>query len=478
MGFQISLLSSNEVDVVFDKVLKFLSERGVKIQHKSLLKTLGQAGAWVDSEKETVRFPRNLVEDSLKKVPHRFTLAGVDPRFDIPLPSTDGNFYTCTNTGARGMIDPETGIYRELRISDVENWARLVDLLDHIDMCAFPTPTDAPPQTADLHSLKALLENTSKHIWIQPHGEASLGFLIDLVIAKAGGEENLKKRPIASIISDAMTPFGLKSLDGEIILQSCRYGIPIHASTLPVAGATSPITLMGSVIVAGIEVLMQLVIAQIVKPGIPVIGLSGLLNMDMLTGKTLKASVQAIQGNAVFVQFMREAYHIPTHCAGFTTDSPIPDGQSMIERNLRALMISAAGSDIMGRAGELAAAKTISPIQLIIDNEVTGMLRHLKSGVEFSEETMAWDVILAVPPGGHFLDQKHTLDHCREGFRPQLFVRNPAEWSEMQGGKDLLLTAQEKYKELAGKERTLTISGQTLSEMNRIVQEADRALVR
>ena len=132
----------------------------------------------------------------------------------------------------------------------------------------------------------------------------------------------------------------------------------------------------------------------------------------------------------------------------------------------------------MGRAGELAAAKTISPIQLIIDNEVTGMLRHLKSGVEFSEETMAWDVILAVPPGGHFLDQKHTLDHCRDGFRPQLFVRNPAELSEMQGGKDLLLTAQEKYKEFAGKERTLTISDQTLSEMDRIVQEADRALVR
>ena len=240
------------------------------------------------------------------------------------------------------MIDPETGIYRELRISDVENWARLVDLLDHIDMCAFPTPTDTPPRTADVYSLRALLENTSKHIWIQPHSEASLGFLIDLVIAKAGGEENLKERPIASIISDAMTPFGLKSLDGEVILQSCRYGIPIHASTLPVAGATSPITLMGSVIVAGIEVLMQLVIAQIVKPGIPVIGLSGLFNMDMLTGRTLKASGWAIQGNAVFVQFMREAYHIPTHCAGFTTDSPIPDGQSMIERSLRALMISAA----------------------------------------------------------------------------------------------------------------------------------------
>jgi trimethylamine:corrinoid methyltransferase-like protein len=200
-------------------------------------------------------------------------------------------------------------------------------------MCAFPTPTDTPPQTADVYSLRALLENTSKHIWIQPHGEASLGFLIDLVIAKAGGEENLKKRPIASIISDAMTPFGLKSLDGEIILQSCRYGIPIHASTLPVAGATSPITLMGSVIVAGIEVLMQLVIAQIVKPGIPVIGLSGLLNMDMLTGRTLKTSVQAIQGNAAFVQFMREAYHSNTLCQVYRLSHA--GGLSMIERNLR-----------------------------------------------------------------------------------------------------------------------------------------------
>jgi trimethylamine--corrinoid protein Co-methyltransferase len=478
MVLHINLLSNDEIDLILDKVFTFLSERGVKIQHKGLLKTLGQAGAWVDFEKEIVRFPRNLVEDTLKRAPHHFTLAGVDPKCDMSLPCPDGNFYMCTNTGARGMIDPETGVYREVAISDVEDWARLVDLLDHIDMCALPTPTDVPPQTADVYSLKALLENTSKHIWIQPHSEASLRFLIDMVIAKTGGENDLRERPIASIISDAMTPFGLKFLDGEVILQSCRYGIPIHASTLPMAGATSPITPMGSVIVAGIEVLMQVVIAQILKPGFPVIGLSGLLTMDMLTGKTLKANALTIQANAAFVQFVREAYHIPVHCAGFTTDSPIPDGQSMIERTLRALMISMAGPDIMGRAGELAAAKTISPLQLIIDNEVTGMLRRLKCGVEFSDETMAWDAILAVPPGGHFLEQRHTLDHCREGFRPQLFVRDPAESSEPQGGKDLLLKAREKYLELAGKERKLTISSHTLSEMNRIVQEADRALIK
>ena len=102
MVFQISLLSSNEVDVVFDRVLKFLSERGVKIQHKSLLKTLGQAGAWVDSEKETVRFPRNLIEDSLKKVPHSFTLAGVDPKSHLPFPLQMASFMCARTQGHVG----------------------------------------------------------------------------------------------------------------------------------------------------------------------------------------------------------------------------------------------------------------------------------------------------------------------------------------------------------------------------------------
>jgi trimethylamine:corrinoid methyltransferase-like protein len=469
---ELRVLSSGEIASIFDRVLEFLSKRGVKIKHKPILKLLDEAGAWVNSNDEMVRFPRGFVEDLLKKTPHHFSLAAVDEKCDMPCPPKSGSFYMFANSGASTIIDPDTGTCRDVCISDVRKWGQLVGTLTNIDSTGFQTPSDVPPESIDVHSLRALLENTSKHVWIQPHSEGSIRYLMDLVIARAGGEESLRERPIASVMSNSLTPFVFESMDIEVISQACRCGIPIHVSSLPVAGGTSPVTIAGSILVAGIEVLAQVVIAQLIKPGIPVIGLSASLAMDMFSGKALKASVEAIQSNAGFVQFMKEAFEIPTHSAGITSDSPILDGQSMIERSLRGLMISGVGADMIGRAGELEGAKIISPLQLIIDDEITAMLKRIMCGIEFNEETAGWDDILAISPGGHFLMEPHTLIHCRNLFRPHLFVHRSGEvW------KDLIVIAQETYRHLSARADTPTLSPHTCSQMDLIVREADRELI-
>jgi len=476
MSMQWTVLSESEVVELAEKVMQYLAEQGVKIQHPSVLKVLDQAGAQVDIEAEIVRFPRELVETALKKAPKSFTLAAAMSKSDLPLPHPTGNFYSCTGTGARGIVDPESGAYRRLTVSDVRRWGQLINVLDNVDLCAFPTPTDVPPETADVHSLRALLESSAKHIWVQPHTEETLPYLYELAAARAGSRESLAERPIVSIIADSLTPFRFKSMDIEVILQACRHGIPIHASSVPVIGGTSPITIAGTVLVAGIEVLAMVTIAQILRPGIPVIGLATALSMDMLSGQVVKASPEAMLANAACAQFIRRVFRIPTHTAGFTTDMFQPDGQAMTEHSLYALMVAAAGASILGRAGELEAAKTFSPIQLIVDNEIAGVLKRLHRGIELSEETLAWEDILAVAPGGHFLETAHTLRHCRDAFQPRLFLRQSRDGWESEGRPDLITRARERYREFIVEAKEPEIPDSIREEMDRIVQEADLAL--
>jgi trimethylamine---corrinoid protein Co-methyltransferase len=466
----LKLLSKDDIALILEKVLTFLSEKGVKIRHRGVLKTLDEGGAWVDFDSQLVRFPRGIIERCLEDVPKHCLLAAQDQAKDMSCPSHPGSFYMCGNTGASRMIDPETGALREVLLSDVVKWGHLLDSLNDIHSSGFQTPADVPPQTVDVHSLKALLENSSKHIWIQPHREGSIKYLIALAVEVTGGEEKLRKRPVVSIITDSLSPFEFKSMDMEAMVQACRYQIPIHISSLPVAGATAPVTIGGSLLVMGIEILAQLIIAQLIKPGTPTIGLSAALTMNMITGRASKASVEGIRANAAFIQFMKEVYHIPTHCAGLTTDSPLLDAQSMIERSVRGLMVAASGADILGRAGELEAAKIVSPLQLIIDDEITGMLKAMISRLGITEETLAWDDLMAIPPGGNFLMQPHTLAHCRDAFRPRLFMRR-------EGDADLFEQARERYSDLMKKEREPILSDHVRSQMDLIVQEADRELI-
>jgi trimethylamine--corrinoid protein Co-methyltransferase len=221
--------------------------------------------------------------------------------------------------------------------------------------------------------------------------------------------------------------------------------------------------------------------AQLHRPGTPVIALATALSMDMLSGRAVKASPEAMLTNAACAQFISRAYALPVHTAALTTDTFVPDGQAMVEHSVYALMVAAAGASILGRAGELEAAKTFSPIQLIVDDENAGLLRRLRSlqlGFALDGESLAWEDLLNTAPGGHFLENEHTLRHCREAFRPGLFLRESrGEW-EAGGRKVLMDRALERYMELIAASTIAPIPDSIAEELQRIVAEADRALIR
>ena len=481
MALDAKYLSDAKIEQLAEQVATYLAERGVEVRHRGMLKSLEAAGARIDKAGAVVRFPREVQERALQSAPRSFSMYAADREpgaaAGLPIPHPSGGFYTCTGTGARGYEDPESGEHRNLRIADVQLWGRLATALQNIDLCAFPTPTDVPPQTADVHSLCALLQSTGKHVWIQPHTEQTLPFLLELCSARAGGTARLKARPPAGIIACALTPFRFKAMDIEVLLQAGEYGLPVHASSLPVIGGTAPISTSGTVLIAAIEVLAMVIMTQIVHPGHPVFALATSLAMDMRSGRALKACPEAMQANAAAAAFIKRAYDLPVHTAGLSSDAGNAGGQAQVQHSLYAYMVAASGAAIIGRAGELEAAKTFSPLQLVIDEEIFAAVRRLRGlQIDFRSEQKcaAWEDILDLKAGGHFLETIHTLRHCGEAFQPRLFTDPSREAGTVRAANGLIDRARDRLHDVLAVSKAPDIAASRLEAMKQIVAEADR----
>jgi trimethylamine--corrinoid protein Co-methyltransferase len=149
----------------------------------------------------------------------------------------------------------------------------------------------------------------------------------------------------------------------------------------------------------------------------------------------------------------------------------------MIEDCLLAQFIALGRSnDILWEAGSLQSIAGFSPVQLIIDDTLTSMLKRIMSGVKVDDETLAWEDLLDIAPGASFMDRVHTLRHCREPLRPRLFEQTSLEAWKAAGSKTLYLRALERYHELKKDLKPLPLPESTKRELDRIVKKADQKL--
>ena len=456
-----------------ERAFELLSQRGVRVDHPLVLKCLADAGASVNLESRMVRFSAGFLEANIARAPRELTLYARGDREELALPTAPGNFITRTNTGATSWIEPGSRNYRHITIADVADWGRLVEALDNIDFCGFPGPSDVPAETIDLHSFKVLLEHTTKHIWVQPYVLESVEDLIALSVIAAGDEIALRTRPPVSFIVCAFSPLAFKELDMEILTKCGEAGIPLQLCSAPVAGATAPITSQGVALLAIVEVLAMVVIAQALQPGIPVIATPLIFTMDMRSGRSLHATPEALRGCMIASQFIKNEFGLPTHSYGAGTDAPVLGAQSRHESAVNCLAMALSGVDILGGAGQLETATTISPLQLIADDELFGQVRTLLSTMRLDDDILAWDDLMAMEPGGHFLRSKHTRSHARKIEKSTLFTRLGREGWEKEGSKDLYERAHRIWDDVIKIKSPPILSEQQLEGMEAILKRAD-----
>jgi trimethylamine--corrinoid protein Co-methyltransferase len=470
------LMSDSEMTKVHETSLAILEETGLQIDHARARSLLHDAGAKTNKNSQIVKFPAEMVEACLNKIPKTLCLAGRDPEYDLTLTSETPFVVRCS-TGLTAILDHQTGIYREALRKDQKELALLADALDNISMAGPLTVHDAPHKTADLHATKILLENQRKHFMNLTMGPKNMRYQIEMQLAVRGSREALNRRPLFHPIACLISPLYIPEDDIDIMIIAGEYGLPVKIPVLPMLGASAPVTLAGTLALGNAEVLGALSVLQTLCPGNPALYYLFPSLLDMHTGGSIHAAPENSLLYSAIIQMARSFYHIPSDTAPFIGDGVLLE-QMAFQKGTNLLAAGLSGANIVSGAGCIDGSMAVSFQEFVIDDEMVGLVRRLLSGFEINDETLALDCVHRVGPRGNFLGDIHTLENFRSQciYEPSLFSYDSySSWQNE--SKQLPQKATKRVNAILENHVVPPLENQVLKELNRIVKAADAEIV-
>jgi len=441
-------LTEDSIAKIDQTVMRVIEEVGFEVNSEAALHLFEQAGAWVDKKERRVRLPQAKARKLIGMAPPEVKLCGQEEKHDIFL---GGNrVYTGTGGTALYIYEPTTKQKRLATLQDLKRIARLVNRLDNIHLFMLPTyPNELPIEQVDVNRFFAGLDNTTKHIMGGVYTLDGIKQVLRMAEMVAGSAEKLDERPLISMIACSISPLKMDAQYGDLVIEIAQRGIPLVCPAEPLCGATSPITLAGNLVIQTADSLMGVMLTQIVKPGTPVIFGSVATNTNLSDFKYLAGSVEMGLLNAAGAQ-MAQFYHLPFYATGGMTDSKVLDAQSGYESAITSLLCALAGANfIHDAAGMMEFAMTACYEKFVIDNEILGMVMRAVAGIKVNDNTLAFDLIREVGPGGNFVAARHTRRFMRrEHYRPSLSDQNSREEWEAKGGEAIWQKAGKKARRL------------------------------
>ncbi len=410
-------LTRSERELIHSQSLRCLGELGVLIRSREVLRLLEGAGAIVDHDRQLARMPEGMVNEALRSAPKSLTLCARDPKHDMRLP-VDGVPYAANSGLATYMTDLDSGERRNASRADLAEFARLVDALDPVDFFwTAVVPLDVPDRSHATHQLWTSLQNVTKHVQqVEVMDAEDARTQIALASLVAGGEDELRERPLFSVISSPVSPLSFEKGAAESQAELSKAGIPIVAMTMPLSGLTSPVTVAGTINLVNAENLASLVISQAAAEGSPFIYSSAAVPGDMRLGDANFGAIELPFITAGLGQ-MGHRYGLPRMIGDWGLCNGLKPGidKSFSEVSSTALD-TFSGADLLCGMGSIDGAKGVSLEQLTIDAYTWKNWRPFLRSVLVDEQAVAFDVLKSVGHGGTFLSHPHTLRNFRSAL--------------------------------------------------------------
>jgi trimethylamine--corrinoid protein Co-methyltransferase len=468
----LNILSSGDIRKIHSATLEILETVGVKFPSTKALDIFEAKGAKVDRARSVVKIPGQLVEKSLESAPSAYTLSARNPSQDLPL---DGNHvYVGTDGCGVEIVDLESDEPRRSCLEDVQNIARVADYLDQVAFNWVPVSAqDCPPESRSLHELRAIWCNSSKHVQTESiYSEAEAKAAVEMAVALAGRKEALRERPLLSFMECTISPLSQDAGSIEASLVAAEAGLPVGFMTMASCASTAPATLAGNLAVGNAEVLSALTLIQMAYPGAPVFYAAAQTAMDLRTGAYTGGGPEDFLFGAA-TNILADFYDIPLSMGSFATGAKEPNWQAGCENSLSTLMASLTMSDMLLGIGLLNGSLIWSFAQMIMDCEIFDIVSKMMEGIRVDDRTLAVDVIREVGPGGHFLTQKHTLDHLKDLWNPTLMDRRPySEWKRKQD--DSRDWAREKARHILGTHHPDPLTPSLDKELGKIIESYEK----
>lgn len=415
-------LSPSDIQAIHDTSMKLLGEIGILFPEEDALEIFRNNGFKVDGKK--VFFSEEQVMGALKNVPRQFTIHARNPKWDVII--GDGNPVFAPGYGAPFLVDAQDG-KRDATIGDYHNLVKLAHVLPNQDISGhlMVEPQDILSETAHMQMLLTNMLHSDKVFIGSSEGARGSQHTMDMIDILFDGKPD---RPVTLGLINPLSPLGYGTEMLEAVLAYARAGQPLIFASLIMAGSTGPITLAGVFATQNAELLAGIVLAQLVNPGLPCLYGATSTNIDLRTGALAIGSPELSMCLSAHAQLAR-FYGLPSRGGGALTDASLNDAQAGYESMFSMLTTVNSGIDFVLHSGGIVSSYlAFSYEKFVMDDEICGMLRHYLCGIQVDSDTLAYEVIANVGPGGHFLGEDHTLERCRTEFwQPALFDRSGLE---------------------------------------------------
>ena len=469
---KLEVLTPEEARKIHDATLWIIEHVGVRFPSRRALEIWEANGATVDHDKKIVRAKPQLIEDALKKCPPKYILAARDPQQDCSL---DGNHvYLGTDGCGVEVIDIETGQKRTSCLSDVRDISRVADATEEVGFHWVPVSAqDTPVEARGLHEIKAVWENSTKHVQTESiYNVAEAKAAIEMAAAIVGGREKLRERPVLSLMQCTAPPLGHDGGSLDAALLAAEVGIPTGFMTMTACLTTGPATLAGTLAVGNAEVIAATALLQLAYPGAPVFYAAAQTASDPRSGAYTGGGPEDFLFGAA-TNILSDFYNIPLSMGAFATGAKEPNWQAGLEGMMSSFMASVVMSDMLLGCGFLHGSRIWSYAEMMMDCEIFSIVHKMMQGIVVNEETLALDAIANVGPGGHYLAQKHTRNHMRDLFLPQFLDRRPySEWEAK--GDDARDWALAKAKKILKEHQPDPLDEKISQEFGKIIKSVEK----
>lgn len=413
---RLQLFSDTEVHTIVQQAMAVLGHVGVLVEHAEGRELLLEHGAQLRAGR--VILPEALVRGALATAPATVTL--FDRAGAPAMVLGTGRTHFDPGSAALHLLDPATQRRREVTTADAVALARLVDGLPsyHAQSTAI-APGDVPREVCDRYRLYLALRYAVKPVVTGTFVKQGFAPMRAMLAAIRGGEQALRDKPLAIFDCCPSPPLSWSDLTCDALLGCARAGIPAQLISMPLAGATAPVTLRECVVQHCAECISGVTLHQLASPGAPIIYGGCPSSFDMRHGTT---TIGAMQTAMIDVGYAQVGKHLglPVQAYMALSDAKVPDYQAGMESGIGAVLATLAGIDLVSGPGILDFILTQSMEKLLLDHEACTQALRLQAGMA-THETDLLGLFGALVDKGSLLAHPHTRQH----WRSELGVASP-----------------------------------------------------
>ncbi len=466
---RLQLLDDALIARILDEAKRILAEVGMEVRGVELRRRLLEAGLPTSADGR-VLFPPDVVDRAIATTPKSFTLYDRDGQPCAEL-GGDNVHFVPASSGLK-VLDHRSGETRLATTADFVEYVRLGDGLPHIAYLAtaFSTNADIEPGVSDAWRLFLCLTNSRKPVVSGAFTEHGVGRMAEMMQLFRRDRADLIARPLSIFTITATGMFRYSEDSCQNLLDCIEWGIPVEIVPVTLMGLIAPVSVVGATVFHVVDVLAGLTMAQIVRPGAPVLFGGAPAEFHMRAATSPMLGIQALRLDMAYVA-VAKSLGLPTQGYLALSDSKFLDAQAGAETFGSALLAALAGINSVSGPGMLDFVLTFSLPKLVLDDDLCGQALHFVRDVAPADDLPTMALVREVMAEQHLITAAHTMAHWPdELYLPAAVTdrENRENWQRA-GGKDLLQRAADEVERRLAAYEPLDTDPLAVAEMERII---------